>query len=373
MLTFHRAWVTAGTTMRLAIAMGLHTQSQSLLDDPNRKEIMVQTWWSLHNLDTLLSSMTGRPSMLRSQDISTPFPSVVSEQRHSKEHMPATSFPDGQVRLAIITQNVLSKLYTNRRAVRYWAQVHQIMTSMMSELEEWASEAVPQNVELGHVTPNHEVQQVMLMKQYYRTKILITRPALRRVERCFETGMDDFTSFDLETAEACIQTAQDVTALLPEHVDLKAVYEKGPWWTIMHNSKHSSHIVSRYSKLTKSVMQAFTVLLIGISCRKHFDQSYSNSVASVKKLVTYLKHMRETNDTAKRAFEIIYNIVKAPDLAEPFVWKDIEEFFSDESVAQVAPLQQQHVHLSWTGEAQPFQQLFGYQGDGSEYYQTHHI
>jgi hypothetical protein len=373
MLTFHRAWVTAGTTMRLAVALGLHTQSQSSLADPNREEIMVQTWWSLHNLDTLLSSITGRPSMLRSQEISTPFPSVVSEQGHLKEHMPATSFPDGQVRLAIITQNVLSRLYTKRRAVRYWAQVHQVMTSMMSELEEWASEAMPQNVELGHVTPDHEVQQVMLMKQYYRTKIFITRPALRRVERCFETGIDDFTPFDLEAAEACIQTAQDVIALLPEDVDLKAVYEKGPWWTIMHNSKHSSHIVSKYSKLTKSVMQAFTVLLIGISCRKHFDQSYDNSVASVEKLVTYLKHMRETNDTAKRAFEIIYNIVKAPDLAEPFVWKDIEEFFSGEDVAQVAPPQQQHVHLPWTGEAQPFQQMFGYEGDGSEYYQTHHI
>jgi hypothetical protein len=150
------------------------------------------------------------------------------------------SFADAQVKLATITQIVLARLYTERRTPCSWAQTHARISSMMSELDAWALETVPQHPPVMQVVSEIEKQQLLLKKQYCRIRILIAWPCLHRIEQCLVTSSEDFTLFDHETAELCIRTAQDVAILLPDEVDLKVVFEKGPWWTIVHNSKSCS-------------------------------------------------------------------------------------------------------------------------------------
>ncbi|KAH3949739.1 hypothetical protein HBI24_125950 [Parastagonospora nodorum] len=343
----NRAWVLIGTALRLALALGYHAHSQTSHTDPHRQSVVAQTWWSLHNLEGLLSSMTGRPSMVRSDEITTPLPSDVAERgsRHEDQRMPFMSYADAQVRIAVITQEVLSKLYTERRAARSWAQMHAIITSMMSELDEWAIEAVqPQEQEPRPLT-EQDVQQIMLRKLYCRTKMFITRPSLRRIERCSEADTEEFDSFDREAAEACIKTAQEFTSLLPRDLNLKSVYEQGPWWVLMHN-----------------IMQAFAILLIGISCRRHFDASYDSSVASAKSLITWLQYMRDGNDTAKRAYQVAYDIVKDPHLADPFVWADLVDAFPDELQTSIHHAHDTQAYL-WPGEGPSVPNPFGYAED----------
>lgn len=43
-------------------------------------------------------------------------------------------------------------------------------------------------------------------------------------------------------------------------------------------------------------MQGLAVLLIGVSCRKHFETLYGRSVESAKTFITWLQHMRKTRD-----------------------------------------------------------------------------
>jgi hypothetical protein len=236
-LTDDRAWIGIGTTMRLALAAGLHTQSQSLTADPTRKQALVQTWWSLQNLEILLSSLIGRPSMIRKDQVTTPLPSdmIDHEARRGPNQTPSLPYLEGQVSLTLITQEVLSKLYTERRAIRLWPQIHAIMSSLLAKLDEWALEVQSQVYEAIPANQIHDVESAMLRKQYCRVKILITRPSLRRIERCSETGSEDFTVFDQEVAEECIRTANEAVSLLPDEVDLKALYERGPWWTATHN------------------------------------------------------------------------------------------------------------------------------------------
>ncbi|KAF2830636.1 hypothetical protein CC86DRAFT_284453 [Ophiobolus disseminans] len=346
----NRAWVTVGTAMRFAIALGFHTQAQILSGNLQQALVVTQTWWSLHHLESLLSSMTGRPCILRSDDITTPLPSDMEDDPRKTISTVALPilFPDAQVRLAVITQEVLSTLYTRRRTPRSWAQAHAIIMSMNSELDEWALDAMPPNPEGSYTIPDLDGQQRMLRKQYYRLRILITRPSLRRIERCFETGSSEFTAFDQDVAETCIQTAQDVASLLPDDVNLDLVYHKGPWWTIMHN-----------------IMQSLTILLIGISCRPHFLSSYAGSVVSAKKLITWLGYMRETNDTAKRAYQIVHSIVVANNMADPFVWTDVAGVFGNEHIEgqrQMDP----PVYLPWAGGEQALQEQDDYR-DGGEY------
>ena len=132
--------------------------------------------------------------------------------------------------------------------------------------------------------------------------------------------------------------------------------------------------------LTRSVMQALSVLLVGISCRKHFEASYVDSVASVRKLINWLWCMRENNDTAGRAYQVIYNIIKAPTVSDRTVWADVEGFLLKDNTMQ-SPLphqqQEQQVHpqidpqmyLTWGAEQQLPQQQAAYPQDDQEYFQ----
>jgi hypothetical protein len=234
----YRAWITVGAALRVAITSGLHTQSQYSSSEPKQRQATIQTWWSLYNLESQLSSMIGRPCMLRGEDVTTPLPSEVAEPLRPKKPVRSGSstYPDSQVRLAILAQKTLWKLYTECKIARSWAQIHSVMTSLMLELEDWASEAMMPYTEASQAVLNHQMQHTILKFQYCRLKILIYRPALRRIECCSDTNIEDFVAFDQEAAEACIQTAQDVAALLPETLNAKILYEKGPWWSIVHNS-----------------------------------------------------------------------------------------------------------------------------------------
>jgi hypothetical protein len=296
--------------------------------------------------------------MLRNDDVTTPLPSETDPDYNPQGSTTGPTsmvFPDAQVRVSVITQEVLSQLYIRRISARSWAQTHAVMTSMLSELDDWIAEAMPAHAEGDHVAPEYKMQQNMLRKQYYRVKILITRPALRRVERCFETGIDDVTPFDQEVAKACIQAAQEAASLLPDEVDLKLVYEKGPWWSITHN-----------------IMQALAVLLIGISCRSYFEVSYADSVAGVKKLGMWLGYMRERNDTARRAYEVVQDIVCASDLADPYLWKDIEGWFQYQNASPVARARSQvgpQAYVPWAGDEQTVPEKqnapgYGFHGTG---------
>jgi hypothetical protein len=234
----------AGTALRFALAFGLHTRSQCSLADSTRNKVLAETWWSLYHL----SSMTGIPSTLRSDESTTPFPSSLAGIRHPKQPVrtPTTSFSDTQVQIMAITQTILSKLYIERRVTRSWSQIHNIMASMISELDEWALEAIPPYNDNLKAIAEFEEHQLLLRKQYCRTKILITRPSLHRIERCAEAGTQNLTAFDHEAAEACIQTAQDTIGLLPKEINLTTLYEKGPWWAVMHNSESFPNVSSEF-------------------------------------------------------------------------------------------------------------------------------
>jgi hypothetical protein len=228
-----------GTALRFALALDLHTHIPDPLNDTAQEQNLNQTWWSLHNLDSLLCSLTGRPCMIRPEEVLTPLPSDFMKgiNQQNFPNMPTMAFPDAQVRLAIITQRAMSQLYTQRGTARPWAQTQAVMTSLTSELDGWALEAMPLQVQDLQNNPTFEKQQTLLRKQYCRLKILITRPSVQLIERCYEAGTEDFTLFDLRAAEMCIRTAHDVTAILPDEADLNIMYEKGSWWTIVHNSK----------------------------------------------------------------------------------------------------------------------------------------
>jgi hypothetical protein len=107
-------------------------------------------------------------------------------------------------------------------------------------------------------------------------------------------------------------------------------------------------------------MQCLAVLLIGISCRQHFESSYDSSVTGVRRLVTWLQHMRQTNETAERAYHVIYNIIKPPHLPPLAIWHDIVDVFPNEIVPQEPPLPRMDAYAyPWTSGEQTDHDMVG--------------
>lgn len=75
-----RAWTVGGLAIRHALTLGLHVRSEASDLSDYDKEIRVRLWWSLYSLECLLNGLTGRPSCISDQDISTPLPMNINEE-----------------------------------------------------------------------------------------------------------------------------------------------------------------------------------------------------------------------------------------------------------------------------------------------------
>ncbi|KAI4614279.1 uncharacterized protein J4E87_009499 [Alternaria ethzedia] len=341
--------------MRSAFSLGLHVQQDDQSVSAARRQSMVCTWWSLHALESMLSSITGRPSIIPNEDITTPLPSAVNSDQTQSVPVSNLDFLDADIHLNLLTQQIISNLYTQRRSAPSWDYVQQMTISLCEHLDKWAFEYIPQVHSEERNSARMQQRDVFLLKlQYYRLKVLTTRPSLRRIERCFQAGTDDFNSLDQSVAESCIQAARDVASLLANEPNVRSLYEKGPWWTIVHN-----------------IMQSLAVLMIAISCPDHFRDTLQASVHSTRQLVTSLRSMCDTNMLASRAYQVVYSIVKT---SKPYVWADIADAFPDEVIMvlqQPAPAKVDPQYLPWPDNDQPAEALFRYEMDNFGNYHFH--
>lgn len=215
-----------------------------------RQQSRIDTWWSLHALESLLGSITGRPNTLPGDEITTPssktfFDTISSAYGQGAPKITNMAFLDADSSLHMLTQQVIYSLYTQRKLVPPWSRVQQTMVALVGDLDKWVVDCVPHlHSENSAMDYNQQRDNSLLKFQYYRVKILMTRPSLRRIERSTESGSGEFTSLDQSMAEACIQAASDVVALLGTVPDIATLYEKGPWWTIVHNGKSSLSVYS---------------------------------------------------------------------------------------------------------------------------------
>lgn len=238
----------ASGAMQSAFSLGLHVQQEDHSISEARQQSRINAWWSLHALESLLSSITGRPGTLPGEEITTPlsgafFNATASAHSQSTKKTSNIAFLHANSNLYLLTQQVTASLYTQRKLAPSWSCVQETMVALMGDLDKWVVDCVPHfHVENRTMSYDQQRENSLLKLQYYRVKILTTRPSLRRIERCTESGSGEFTSLDQSMAEACIRAASDVATLLGAAPDIVTLYEKGPWWTIVHNGMSLSFV-----------------------------------------------------------------------------------------------------------------------------------
>ncbi|EUC40028.1 hypothetical protein COCMIDRAFT_41571 [Bipolaris oryzae ATCC 44560] len=310
------AWIMARGAMQSALSLGLHVQQEDRSMSAARQQSRVDTWWSLHALESLLGSITGRPSTLPGDEITTPSSKAFFDTLSGMygQGAPITTnmaFLDADSSLHTIMQQVISSLYTQRKLIPPWSHVQQKMVALVGDLDKWVVDCVPHFHSESWAMDDAQQRNNSLLKfQYYRVKILMTRPSLRRIERSTESESGEFTSLDQSMAEACIQAASDVVALLGTVPDTTTLYEKGPWWTIVHNG--------------------------------------------------WLLAMRATNIIAARAHQLVYSLVKT---SNPQVWASIADAFPDDAsmvLLQPLPAIVDPKYVPWPAKESPMDAWFEY-------------
>jgi hypothetical protein len=139
-----------GLSLRLAFALGLHLRNEDPSLQPARKESLVNTWWCLHSIECLVSSITGRPPVIANEDCTISLPQHDSESalrdtsasrqasrirttygspqtnassnasESSRRNSDQSHYFYTYITLTIISQKVLLHLYSPRTAVQSW-------------------------------------------------------------------------------------------------------------------------------------------------------------------------------------------------------------------------------------------------------------
>ncbi|KAF2868236.1 hypothetical protein BDV95DRAFT_610203 [Massariosphaeria phaeospora] len=319
-----RGWIMIGISLRFSLAVGLHLRNETpptLAGEEPGHESMVWTWWGLHSLERLLCAMTGRPFIITVADCTAQLPPILPEELFvadtgsrlsadgrmgslsylimSSPTSPKrvamtpseTSYFDASVKLNLITQKILYELYSPQIASQNWAHIQKTIRSLASELEEWAQMVIPAGcgTNLGHMAESRQRDQIRLSFHYCSSKLLLTRPCLCRVERRIKNQSTSSVNFDQRAAETCVEAARDMTALLPEVPNPRHIYERGPWWAIVHY-----------------IMQALAVFLLEIHFRKEHTMIHKDDISvCARKLLHWLRVLRKTDSLANRAYNVV--------------------------------------------------------------------
>jgi hypothetical protein len=329
--------------LRLGYTLGLHTYNASLTTGPANKETLSRVWWGHYALDTMLATLTGRPSIGVNKVCSVPLPLPLSSEdieddliksrygdavysansihtrmappsnnaspnspdqmihdRNAPNLDPANSgsFLKSMVQLGEIAQDALG-MYTEGSTSQPWQGVPEAIVGLTDGLKAW-TESLPDAFRFSKPTaysrPFNERERNILDITYHSTVILITRPCLCRLDRRVTNQPARLNEFNQSSAVTCVESAKAVARLLPDspELDIALLYEAGPWWVMPY-----------------TITQSLVVLLLELSYEEiQLPHDRREIIFWMKKLVRWLRAMRINNGLAQRAYVIVMNLLR---------------------------------------------------------------
>ncbi|KAH7366641.1 fungal-specific transcription factor domain-containing protein [Pyrenochaeta sp. MPI-SDFR-AT-0127] len=342
-----RAWTMVGISIRFALSLGLHLRNEDPRAEDSKRESLMMIWWSLHAIECIVSSITGRPPIVSIEDCTVALPEIreqdtpnersATQMRTNAPSPTKTVHPYfiSHIKESLISQKVLLCLYSPRTAAHSWEAIQSKISELLNELEDWKMFALPQDssAQSTHRDFDLEREPFLLRIQYWSTTLLITRPCLCRIERRIPHQSDRSANFNAKAAQACVDAALEVVKLFPDEPDPKFIYSSGPWWTIVH-----------------VIMQSMAVLLLEMAYdATHMQDRKEDLTASIKKLIRWLRAMQHNDPVAGRAYQVVWRILKT---CTPALQSQANELLAESP--EVSPhAQPSHFFHSPVAQAQP--------------------
>ena len=383
----------SGLAIRSAQALGLHLRDVSSSLSVDTKEIHAYNWFALMTLESILTLVTGRPSMINPQDCSVAIPSTVAEakspskttapsgssyRRSASESRYHPSGPDmseprqglplnitmkhGTTRIAamffvhyaelcMLAKEVVSELYQPGIRRKNWSEIQSRIDSFDERLFEWKDGVTPPlDVASPSSDPETESCGVALRILFHSTRTIINRPCLCRVEERIEDQSHSSKWKSINSANKCVESARAVLNLILHKPDSITLREGTLWWMLLHHLK-----------------RALTVLLLELAFRaEHMPSEADEIVVEAKAAVRWLHHISNSSTDARRTCSEMSKLLRlavqnvggyTSDIATP----------PDEEGAPTYPGQQQSVSADYgsaSQDAEPYsQEQWQYYGD----------
>ncbi len=340
-----RAWKLVGVALRSAYSLGLHVRNEDPSASPMKREMLVQTWWSLYSLERILNIITGRPSIIVDSCCSVPLPMEVPGDVSTGEveatypmrtgntplsnsptlsissNMAADALPvaigprtiaansgsyfRAVVQLSIISQNILTSLYSVGTMIRSSNDIQQDTQLLGQRLDQWTSSLPPELRPDELLRKPHGVfsrERMLLRFQLCSTRILLTRPCLTGRRQPWKDANDAI--FSRRMANSCIEAARTIIASLPDEYSPQ-LYEQCPWWCLVHH-----------------MMQAISVCLLGLSHPTSTSCEAAILIHCIRKAIGWLQTMK--GPVAERAHRVAIscfeNVARQHDVDVSDLW-----------------------------------------------------
>ncbi|KAL1965844.1 hypothetical protein VTN77DRAFT_5165 [Rasamsonia byssochlamydoides] len=329
----NRSWRVCSMSIRSAIAMGLNLRSESTYVTNVSKETRYRVWWSLHTLETILCSMTGRPLSTRKEFCSTPLPvpfeeeefadgkvtliladnkvrsSLIGQFASRRPSEPAISGPTDTkavrrgkelvnpnvslyflcfVDLDLIMREVIETLYAPGDARKSSRGVEAAITDLNSKADMWLSR-LPSVFQFTAEQKSQafERQRLNLALHFYSMKVLLCKVFLHHPDRQL-AGSGTLDRFCDRISALCIDAACRMLDLFPDEPDVIWLHRVSPWWCVLHY-----------------LLQSATVLLIELSFRAKFRlQEPEEPLEKVRKASRWLREMSSRGLASQRAWSM---------------------------------------------------------------------
>lgn len=368
MLIFRRAWNISGLAVRSAQALGLHLRDVSGSSAADMKEFRAYNWFALMTLETMLTLMTGRPSMINIRDCSVILPMALAEAKspsstnspsESSYQNPATHkkrrtssigiLESGQgtfsnrmlkydttqtaavffvhyAELCMLAKEVVGELYRPGIRKIKWSDIQSKIAEFDKKLFEWKDGVNPPlDVASPSLDPETESCRVSLRILFHSTRTIINRPCLCRLGERIQNQSSSSKRTDRSSANNCVESARATLSLILHKPDSTVLHEGTMWWMLLHHAK-----------------RALTVLLLELAQRaEHMPSDAGDIMAEAKAAVNWLHDMGKSSLEARRSFSIMRQLLR---IAAQRVGSDTSDMMTsseEEEAALIHPGRQQ--------------------------------
>jgi hypothetical protein len=198
------------------------------------------------------------------------------------------------VDLATLMREAIETLYSPGAGTRRsWLEMEVAISNFNTTADDWLSR-LPAEFQFGELDDTRPFirQRVSLAFHFYTTKLVISRPCLRRLAHQVFGTPSPSSVCDI-MATTCVESAQQMLDILPEEPDVNWLFEVLPWWCVLHY-----------------VMQSATIIMVELFARTLPGTSEAIGLGEkVQKAVRWLHAMSDRDPSAHRAWLVCTDIL----------------------------------------------------------------
>ena len=319
-----RAWNLNGLAIRAAQSIGLHLRDTTSSLSPIERMTRARIWYSITALESMLTVITGRPSMVNDEDCTVPILHALSEElapsvsgtspsevsaamegstRRSSSSVSESSRSTFKMRvleqsktpiastyflhyteLCALAKEVVGDLYHPKIRQCKWYEVQAKMDSFNKRLHYWQDSLHPIFKATAKSTDSEvESCRIALLVLFHSTSTIINRPCLCRIDERMGDQSSTSKNRNHGFANNCVESARHILDLILNEPESTTLHQGVTWWMLLHHLK-----------------RALTVILLELAFRaEHMPAEAASILGQAKKAVAWLRWLGSSSPMAR--------------------------------------------------------------------------